>query len=60
MNRVCSCTSVLSSLHPAKMAQAAAMLGLISAIIQLVDFSTRPFHRLQQFAAATSDTPGSF
>jgi len=31
----------LSSLHPAKMVQAAAMLGLISAIIQLIDFSTR-------------------
>jgi hypothetical protein len=51
---------VLSPAQSTKMAEAAAVVGLISAIVQVVNFSTKVVHRLQEFASATSDIPGSF
>jgi hypothetical protein len=42
------------------MAEAAAVLGLVSAIVQLVDFSNKVIHRLHEFTSATTDVPESF
>lgn len=42
------------------MAEAAAVLGLVSSIVQLVDFSNKVIHRLHEFTSATADIPESF
>jgi hypothetical protein len=45
---------------PLSMAEAVAVLGLVSAIVQLVDFSSKVIHRLHEFTSATTDVPDSF
>src|SRR5271156_3775480 len=42
------------------MAEAAAVLGLVSAIVQMIDFGTKVIDRLNDFASAAHDVPQSF
>jgi hypothetical protein len=42
------------------MAEAVAVIGLLSSIVQLVDFGTKLIDRLNEFASATEDVPVSF
>jgi N-terminal domain on NACHT_NTPase and P-loop NTPases len=39
------------------MAEAAAVISLLSSIVQLVDFGTKLIDRLNEFASATEDVP---
>jgi N-terminal domain on NACHT_NTPase and P-loop NTPases len=42
------------------MTEAIAVIGLLSSIVQLVDFGTKLIDRLDEFASATEDVPVSF
>ena len=42
------------------MAEAVAVISLLSSILQLVDFGTKLIHRLDEFTSAIEDVPVSF
>jgi hypothetical protein len=42
------------------MAEAIAVIGLVASIVQLVDFSSRVLHRLEEFQAGLGEIPMSF
>lgn len=42
------------------MAEGLAVIGLVSAIVQLVDFSTKVVNRLDDFAASIGEVPRTF
>lgn len=42
------------------MAEALAIVGLVAAIVQFIDFGTRIVHRLQEFNAKNKDLPAAF
>jgi hypothetical protein len=42
------------------MAEAITVIGLVGNIVQLVDFSSRVLHRLEEFQAGLGEIPMSF
>jgi hypothetical protein len=42
------------------MAEAIAVIGLVASIVQLVDFSSRVLHRLEEFQVGLGEVPMSF
>lgn len=42
------------------MAEALAIVGLVAAIVQFIDFGTRIVHRLQEFDSKNKDIPAAF
>jgi hypothetical protein len=48
------------SINAGNMAEAAAVLGLVSSIASLVDLIAKIVSRLREFTSKTSDVPGSF
>ncbi len=51
---------IRASVNDANMAEAAAIIGLVSSIASLVDLSAKVVSRLQEFTSKTSDIPESF
>ena len=48
------------SVNVARMAEAAAVIGLVASIASLIDLSAKVVSRLQEFTSKTSDIPESF